>query len=143
MANFIATFWDNTKKLGELTKAKEEIQAKYDSTSKELTDVKTELESVKQQLSAQQLSMQQWNIDRDQLISSHDKDIEELTNGFHKQIEDLNKAVEEAKNSAGKVASSIVASAGLEPETVKVSTEEITGIKGAKSRFKITSTIRN
>lgn len=120
---------------------------KANSEIKDLTEANDELEGMiaqlkdenailKQQVAAMSNGAHEWSADKEALVKAHEDAIKALQEEHAKKISDLENAVKEATGSAGKQAAEIVASLGVEPETVKVAPE--TGVT-TNGRFKFIS----
>jgi len=124
-----------------IIKANDEIAAlttKVDELVKHNEQLQELVDGNKQKEAAFALSAQDWATEKETLINSFEEEKKALIEGHAKAIEDLQNTVKEAQTSAGKQAADIVASLGVEPETVKLTKDDLVSKSENKSRFTIT-----
>lgn len=101
--------------------------------------LKKEVEDLKQREATYSLGSQDWATEKENLIKGHEEALQALEEKHNKEINDFKNTVKEEHTSAVQKASEIVASLGVEPETVKLTKEDLVGKSEKKSRFTITN----
>jgi regulator of replication initiation timing len=130
-----------------IVKATQEIKslkASITDLSAEVEQLKTENEKLKQQSATFVLSSQDFVSEKETLVKGHEDEKNKLKATYETQIKDLEKSVKEAQESSSQKASIIVASIGLEPDTIKTSVGDIINNKpqtdaGKHPRVKVIS----
>lgn len=125
-------------KIFNILRANEEVKNLTEQVS-DLTKLNEQLtkevELLKQREAAYTIGVQDWASEKENLIKGNEQAISELKAKYEKEIEDLKNTVKEEQASVSAKAASLVASIGLEPDTVKVSPNEINGNGMVKSPY--------
>jgi len=123
-----------------ILKANAEIKTLTENND-ELTGLNEQLKNENAELKKREATVSQGSHDfaaeRENLVKGHEEAMKELTEKFTKQISDLEATKKEAQESAGKKAADIVASLGVEPETVKVVKDDLATV--STKGYKVTS----
>lgn len=102
------------KQVSELTVQVSDLTAQVDQLTKENA-------TLKEQAAVFSLGSQDWAAEKETLIKSHEEAIKALEEKYNKDTGELAEVIQETKTEVAQQAAQIVASIGIEPETIKTS----------------------
>lgn len=110
-----------------------ELSTKLEDADAQIKQLTESVESYKQKEAAFSLGSQDWMTEKENLISGHAEAIKALQDNLEKSVKEANNKTVEAETKTAAKAAELVASLGVEPETVKKSSDELLNVK--KSRY--------